>query len=258
MLRYGKTRLASRAIVLTAACGLLCAAATHSVHAQKPAASAAPGPASAPARVPATYQVVRGDTLFRIAGKTRHQGVSLHQMLLALYRANPDAFLEGNINQLLVGRVLNVPGRDAVAAVDAAQATREVRVLLAKPLAPVQPPPAAPEVKEAPPPKPPVEPPPQPPKPAARAPALAPEQAAARFEQGAVYERKGELAAAMKAYLEAGEAGHGPAQKKLGDIYNAGNSVVRRDYETALKWYQKARAQGIEIPKPVTNPGVRH
>ena len=62
----------------------------------------------------------------------------------------------------------------------------------------------------------------------------------------------------MTAYLAAGEAGNGMAQKRLGDIYNTGNAVVRRDYETALKWYQKARAQGIEIPKPITNPGVRY
>jgi TPR repeat protein len=62
----------------------------------------------------------------------------------------------------------------------------------------------------------------------------------------------------MKAYLAAGDSGHGEAQKRLGDIYNMGNAVVPRDYETALRWYQKARAQGIEIPKPLVNPGPRY
>ena len=74
-------------------------------------------------------------------------------------------------------------------------------------------------------------------------------------QEGIKFERDGDLQAAMTAYLAAGESGNGMAQKRLGDIYNTGNAAVRRDYETALKWYQKARAQGVEIPKPITNPG---
>ena len=70
-------------------------------------------------------------------------------------------------------------------------------------------------------------------------------------------ERDGDLKAAMQAYVESGDAGYGIAQKRLGDIYNTGNAVVTRDYETALRWYQKARAQGIDIPKPFTNPGKK-
>ena len=53
----------------------------------------------------------------------------------------------------------------------------------------------------------------------------------------------------------AGEAGHPMAQKKLGDFYSAGIVAVPRDYETALKWYQKAREQGVEIPAPPIYPG---
>jgi len=210
-----------------------------------------PKPAAA---VPGEVEVAKGDTLFRIAGKVRHPGVTLNQMVLALYRANPEAFFAENINQLIVGRVLKVPSLEAVTSVDAAQASQQLKQLIARPVVPV--PPAAPPVKEAPvPPKPRPEP---PPKPAATVPSLTPAQAAERYEEGIRLERNGDLQAAMTAYVAAGDAGNGLAQKRLGDIYNTGNAVVRRDYETALKWYQKARAQGIEIPKPLTNPGVRY
>lgn len=223
----------------------------------KPAAAKRPANGVVPSPIPSTYEVARGDTLFRIAGKTRQQGATLNQTVLAIYKANPDAFLEGNINQLLVGRTLTIPGPEAVLAVDPAEATRQLRVLIAKPLAPVPaPPPPAPPAKEAAPPKPAPEPPRKPaPRPAV---SLTPQQAAERFEEGRKFERGGDLRAAMQAYVAAGEAGHGLAQKRLGDIYNTGNAVVTRDYETALRWYQKARAQGIEIPKPITNPGGKY
>ncbi len=219
-----------------------------------PAAKSAPqkAPAAPAAAVPAEYEVAKGDTLFRIAGRVRHQGVTLNQMVLGLYRANPEAFLDGNINQLIVGRVLRIPTLEAVLAVDVGQASQQLRQLIAKPIVP--PLPAAPPVKEAPAP---LKPRPEPPSKPAAKPALTPPQAAERFQEGLRLERGGDLQAAMTAYLAAGESGDGLAQKRLGDIYNTGNALVRRDYETALKWYQKARAQGIEIPKPITNPGVR-
>lgn len=84
---------------------------------------------------------------------------------------------------------------------------------------------------------------------------LSAREAAERFNQGALHERKKELRAAFIAYSESGEAGYGLAQKKLGDIYSSGNAVVERDYETALKWYEKAREQGVEIPRPLVYPG---
>jgi len=88
-------------------------------------------------------------------------------------------------------------------------------------------------------------------------PKLSPAQAEASYHWANVLERRGEWAAAMKAYQNSAENGYGPAQKKLGDIYGTGNSSVQRDYETSLRWYQRAREQGIEIPKPFTYPGVR-
>src|SRR5471030_1976334 len=74
-------------------------------------------------------------------------------------------------------------------------------------------------------------------------------EAAERYTQGTLHERRKDLHAAFIAYTEAGEAGNGMAQKKLGDFYSNGNAFLERDYETALKWYEKAREQGIEIPK---------
>jgi TPR repeat protein len=82
-------------------------------------------------------------------------------------------------------------------------------------------------------------------------------QADARYQEGVELERRGDLRAAVAAYQQAGESGHGLAQKKLGDFYGTGNDVVERDYETSLRWYERARQQGIEIPKPFTYPGVR-
>lgn len=212
-----------------------------SVHAQKPESGAA-----------ATYEVRRGDSLFRIARQVLPPKVNVWQMVLALYRANPDAFVGGNINQLPAGRVLNVPTAEAANAVDATQAGREVQALIAKPPAPLPPSSSTAPTQPT---KPGVGP-ERPPKPAS-VPALPAAQAEARYQQGLVLERQGDLKRALAAYLEAGEAGNGGAQKKLGDFYNSGNAVVQRDYETALKWYQKARDRGVEIPKPLT-PGIRH
>jgi TPR repeat protein len=90
----------------------------------------------------------------------------------------------------------------------------------------------------------------------ASATALTPQQAAQLFQQGEALERRRDLRGAFEAYLAAGEAGDGHAQRKLGDFYSAGNQAVERNYESALRWYHKARAQGIEIPKPFTYPGM--
>ena len=85
---------------------------------------------------------------------------------------------------------------------------------------------------------------------------LSPAEAARLFREGENLERRRDLRGAFDAYLAAGEAGDGLAQKKLGDLYSAGNRVVERDYESALRWYHKARAQGIEIPAPFTYPAT--
>jgi TPR repeat protein len=79
---------------------------------------------------------------------------------------------------------------------------------------------------------------------------LTPQQATQRYQEGAKAEHEGHHRHAFVAYLEAAENGHGHAQRKMGDIYSRNGPVVRRDYQTALQWYEKARAQGVPIPKP--------
>ncbi|WP_282245685.1 FimV/HubP family polar landmark protein, partial [Stenotrophomonas sp. PS02300] len=96
-----------------------------------PARAAAPSrpAASAPAATVAadgSITVQRGQTLSQIAGSlAREQGISRDQAMIALLRANPDAFIRGNVNLLKQGAVLRSAGADAP--VDAAQAAAMVR-----------------------------------------------------------------------------------------------------------------------------------
>ncbi len=108
------------------------AVAPRATPAPVPAAPAAPAPKPTPAPKPAAdasgadqYRVRNGDTLSRIAGRTQRPGVALDQMLVGLFRANPDAFLGNNMNRLKSGVVLSVPSADAVKAIAPAEA-REV------------------------------------------------------------------------------------------------------------------------------------
>jgi pilus assembly protein FimV len=79
--------------------------------APRPAAAAAPAPRTAAGNVD-EYKVRQGDTLYRVAQKTQREGVSLDQMLVALFRANPQAFLNENMNRLKAGSDLTVPSAD--------------------------------------------------------------------------------------------------------------------------------------------------
>lgn len=73
------------------------------------------------------YKVKAGETLAQIAQKTRHEGVSLEQMLVGLYQNNQDAFLNGNMNRLRAGKILNVPAKDKVESLTQAQAIKEIK-----------------------------------------------------------------------------------------------------------------------------------
>jgi pilus assembly protein FimV len=98
--------------------------------ASAPAVARAPAPVPAPApvqpRPPATeaseYTVRPGDSLSRIASRTQVSGISLDQMLVGLFRNNPDAFIDGNMNRLKAGSTLQVPGSEALASVPNSQA----------------------------------------------------------------------------------------------------------------------------------------
>jgi pilus assembly protein FimV len=72
--------------------------------------------------------VQRGQTLSQIAGSlAREQGINRNQAMIALLRANPEAFIRGNVNLLKQGAVLRTPGAEGVAEIDAQQAAAIVR-----------------------------------------------------------------------------------------------------------------------------------
>ncbi len=71
-------------------------------------------------------QVRSGDTLSKIASRTQREGVSLDQMLVALFRANPSAFMGENMNRLKAGVVLSVPSADAAQAVSSGEARKTI------------------------------------------------------------------------------------------------------------------------------------
>lgn len=76
-----------------------------------PAPEPAPRPAVPVATSPAATgqrSVDTGDTLWAIASDNR-QGATVAQMMLAIQRANPDAFIRDNINLLRKGAVLRIP-----------------------------------------------------------------------------------------------------------------------------------------------------
>ena len=72
------------------------------------------------------YRVRSGDSLSKIAGKTQRQGVSLDQMLVSLYRANPSAFSGSNMNRLKAGVVLAVPSAEAAQGVSPNEARQTI------------------------------------------------------------------------------------------------------------------------------------
>ena len=95
----------------------------------RPAASGPPPrPSSSAARAamtsPGSYgPTVRGDTLWEIALRARSDSsLNVQQVMMALLRANPDAFFQDNINALKAGAVLNIPDASVIAAVSRSEA----------------------------------------------------------------------------------------------------------------------------------------
>ena len=89
--------------------------------AQRPTRSA-PAAAESASAAPGDYHVRSGDTLARIASQVKPSGVSLDQMLVALYQANPDAFIGNNMNRLKAGQILAVPDADKARSVSPSEA----------------------------------------------------------------------------------------------------------------------------------------
>ncbi|TQV76989.1 FimV family protein [Aliikangiella marina] len=85
-------------------------------------------PAQQPSFSGSTYgPVTATDTLWSIASRVRpNEQTSIHQTLVAIYRANPDAFANGNINNLLRGKVLQIPDEMSISNVPHRAALQDV------------------------------------------------------------------------------------------------------------------------------------
>ena len=99
---------------------------------EEPAAAEAEKPAAEPVGEPAAAEerkvaVKKGDTLSEIARQNLPPGANLNQMLIAIYRANEDAFIRKNVNLLRAGRILNIPGAETLSTIDPEEAKRLVQ-----------------------------------------------------------------------------------------------------------------------------------
>jgi pilus assembly protein FimV len=87
-----------------------------------------PAPAvSRPAPAETYGPIQRGETMNKIAGELRPDGVTHEQMLMALFRSNPDAFIRKNVNLVMAGKILRVPDKAEVAAIPHPEAIKEFR-----------------------------------------------------------------------------------------------------------------------------------
>lgn len=80
--------------------------------------------AAAPSASGAQVKVRQGDTLYAIAQRNPIAGANIYQTLVALWRANPEAFSGDNMNRLKAGTSLTLPDADAARAIDPAEARR--------------------------------------------------------------------------------------------------------------------------------------
>ena len=80
----------------------------------------------APATASQYGPVKKGETLYQISKNLNvDKSLTPQQIMLALLRANPAAFFGKNINNLKVGKILDVPEQETIAAVPKAQAAKE-------------------------------------------------------------------------------------------------------------------------------------
>ena len=89
-------------------------------------ATAAPKPAAVAATGDARLRVKAGDTASALAVQAKSVNVSLDQMLLAMLRNNPDAFVANNVNRLLAGAELSLPSADQAQAMDPVEARKSI------------------------------------------------------------------------------------------------------------------------------------
>jgi pilus assembly protein FimV len=92
-------------------------------------APAAPAAAPVPAPAPGGEEygpVRRGETLWSIADRTKPAGVTTQQAVNAIYAANPQAFIRGDVNKLKAGAGLRLPTPQEMGSIDVQTARREL------------------------------------------------------------------------------------------------------------------------------------
>ena len=95
----------------------------------KPAAAEKAEPAKPAKAKEDTYgPVKKGENLAKIATEVKPEGVSLEQMLVAMFRSNKEAFDGNNMNRLKTGQILRVPESDQAGAINREAAAKEVKV----------------------------------------------------------------------------------------------------------------------------------
>lgn len=107
----------------------------QTVQAASPPSTFAASASAAPAQEPATRTtsqqygpVSANDTLWRIAQSVRPDpSISMNQMMVAILRANPDAFIGGDMNRLRRGSTLTIPDAATITAISRTAADQEAR-----------------------------------------------------------------------------------------------------------------------------------
>jgi Tfp pilus assembly protein FimV len=70
----------------------------------------------------------------------------------------------------------------------------------------------------------------------------------ARYREAVTLERKGEMPAAVAAYLDAARIGHVLADLRLGQLYDKDRTnTLPHDLQESIRHYQKARERGLTI-----------
>jgi len=73
-------------------------------------------------------RVQRGETASDLAVRNMPGGVSLDQMLVAMLRSNPEAFVDANVNRLKSGSLLTLPTAQQAKAVSREEARKEIQI----------------------------------------------------------------------------------------------------------------------------------
>lgn len=70
--------------------------------------------------------VEAGDTLWRIANNNKVGNLTTHQMMMAIFNNNPNAFIDNNINQLIKGSRLDLPTLEEASNIGYSEALAQV------------------------------------------------------------------------------------------------------------------------------------